>query len=42
MIYVYANIKLGITQHKCLDLIGLRLVLFMNLRGNEKPEEQER
>jgi len=42
MIYVCEDIKLGITQYKCFDLIGFRLVLFTNLRGNEKPEEQER
>jgi len=42
MFYVYEDIKLGITQYKCFDLIGFRLVLFTNLRGNEKPEEQER
>jgi len=41
MIYVHEDIKLGITQYKCFDLIGFRLVLFPNLRGNEKPEEQE-
>jgi hypothetical protein len=41
MIYVNEDIKLGITQYKCFDLIGFRLVLFTNLRGNEKPEEQE-
>jgi hypothetical protein len=42
MFYVYEDIKLGITEFKCFYLIGFRLVLFTNLRGNEKPEEQER